>query len=393
MLTQITATLLRIVGALAGIAVGFFIPEAVLGQAVTAAGLEAQVTPAIARLAAYAIPGLVGYLIGSRLAAIVERGPSVPAGTREQAAESVPRLRRHLVESAGPARASSIAHYVEPDLAPTKPVAVSFKELGLDQPDVSDYPPPAGDSSRGADEFAFREDLDRPESAGSASDEWDDHVVLPRFEPQNPGPARTESPAQPLEAVILSSEPPAVASAPMKSSDGPPVEDRVDNAGEDQLPAEAAPAAADAVEHHAYDGANPAPADFVPDSDDHDHWQVTPARVVPAPTDARSVGEDGYSRPSFARPDASAGSDWYDGAGDEEEDAEDDGAGYGSLIDIGLGKNHAPRAAIGQRGEAGLAPALYAASGAGALMPHGKPQDFRLREALAELQRLESVQR
>lgn len=378
MFNQITATLLRISGVLAGIAAGFFIPEAVLGEAVAAAGLEALITPAIARLAAYVVPGLVGFLIGSRLAAIVERGPSVPAGTREQAAESVPRLRRHLVEGAGPAKASSIAHYVEPDLAPTKPVAVSFKELGLDPPSVSDYPPPAGESRYQGDDPAFRNEHDRPESAGSASDEWDDDVVMPRSEPESPAPG-------PFLAT------PAAMDRPLGLS----VEDPGEEAGDSHLPGAVVceyDPATDSDGIAPAGAASPQPLDTNPLVDDRDDWQDASARAMSASGDTRSVGEDGYSRPSFVRPDATAGSDWYDGAGDEEEDAEDDGAGYGSLIDIGLGKNHAPRAAAGQRGEAGLAPALYSAPGAGALVPHGKPQDFRLREALAELQRLESVQ-
>lgn len=390
MLNQITATLLRIGGVLAGIAAGFFVPEAALGEAVAAAGLEAQITPAIARLAAYVVPGLAGFLIGSRLAAIVERGPSVPAGTREQAAESVPRLRRHLVEGAGPAKASSIAHYVEPDLAPTKPVAVSFKELGLDPPSVSDYPPPAGESPCQGDDRAFRNEYDRPESAGSASDEWDDDVVMPRSEPESPARERLVGEFAPSPESVLGA--PAAMERPLGLS----VEDPGEEAGGSHLPdpsvCEYGPAT-DADNIAPSGAANPQTLNTNPPVDDRDDWQDTPARAVPASVDTRSVGEDGYSRPSFARPDATAGSDWYDGAGDEEEDAEDDGAGYGSLIDIGLGKNHAPRAAAGQRGEAGLAPALYSASGAGALVPHGKPQDFRLREALAELQRLESVHR
>lgn len=391
MLTQITATLLRIGGVLAGIAAGFFIPEAALGQAVAAAGLEALITPAIARLGAYVVPGLVGFLIGSRLAAIVERGPSVPAGTREQAAESVPRLRRHLVEGAGPAKASSIAHYVEPDLAPTKPVAVSFKELGLDQPSVSDYPPPAGESAYQGDDRVFRDEHDRPESAGSASDEWDDDVVMPRSEPERPAWER------PVEEVAPSPEPILATPVAMELPVGLSVEDHPgEEDGDSYLPEPAVfgcDPASDFDDTAPSGAANSPPFDRDPQVDHRDDWQDTPARPLPGSVDTRSVGEDGYGRPSFARPDATAGSDWYDGAGDEEEDAEDDGAGYGSLIDIGLGKNHAPRAAAGQRGEAGLAPALYSAPGPGALVPHGKPQDFRLREALAELQRLESVHR
>jgi len=83
----------------------------------------------------------------------------------------------------------------------------------------------------------------------------------------------------------------------------------------------------------------------------------------------------------------SSADDWFAGEGDEEEDAEDDGAGYGSLIAIGLGSRHQPRVDA-LRGEAGLAPAPFAEQ-ANLPVPQGRgPQDFRLREALEQLRRL-----
>ncbi len=73
--------------------------------------------------------------------------------------------------------------------------------------------------------------------------------------------------------------------------------------------------------------------------------------------------------------------------------AEDDGAGYGSLSDIGLGRTHQPRGGEGPRGEALLPPSEFAKTSAPGAIPKGKPQDFRLREALEELMRVDPSNR
>ena len=109
---------------------------------------------------------------------------------------------------------------------------------------------------------------------------------------------------------------------------------------------------------------------------------ATPGRTevpVPAPVSRQPAA------PQFDYA-SQADNGWFAGAGDEEEDADDDGAGYGSLAAVGLGKTHAARAEVGQRGEAGLPDAKEAREVSS--IPKGKPQDFRLREALAELQRV-----
>ncbi|WP_066558204.1 hypothetical protein [Croceicoccus bisphenolivorans] len=421
-LIEILASLLRIGGALAGVAVVFLISDQTLAGAITSAGLEGRVSPAMARMGAHAVFGVLGFIVGSQLAAILTRGPATPAGTRKDAAEAVPRLRRHLVEGGQEAKASPIPRYLDPDPAPTQPVAVSFKELGLDHPSAHEYPAPGGESVEVSDDFAFREEFDRPDSAGSASDEWDDFAA-PRPVEAAPPAAAAPVPDSRQEEVPAAVQPAAEALAPESGTERQSsMPQPVSNEGPAPFgawPAASDPAPASAVwPETAADGGEdifapwpddmvaapaaeeqPAPADVPPVADIAPvHPASTPAMqaaeepVQWSPSAAPAtgaVGSDGYSRPSFARPGADGDAGWYDGAGDEEEDAEDDGAGYGSLADIGLGKNHAPRAESGQRGEAGLPPAPYAPSKGGNPVPHGKPQDFRLREALAELQRLD----
>lgn len=103
-------------------------------------------------------------------------------------------------------------------------------------------------------------------------------------------------------------------------------------------------------------------------------------------------GHDGVSAPRFA-PGLTGGADedWFAGEADEEEDADDDGAGYGSLMAIGLGKTHKPRPKQPSHrlGEANLShsPLLDVDRDMGGIPQGAGPQDFRLREALEGLKR------
>ena len=123
---------------------------------------------------------------------------------------------------------------------------------------------------------------------------------------------------------------------------------------------------------------------------------------VPAPTSISDILDD-VREPEFepGTPDEPSRvafaadedrQDWFDGAGDEEEDADDDGAGYGSLMGIGLGAAHSPHQAVAApRGEAGIA-RQEEHSGALAVIPEGAgPQDFRMRDALANLKALKTA--
>lgn len=458
-LNPILATLLRFGGALAGAGVVYLVSDATLMEGLASAGLAGQVAPEMARIGACVGAVLVGFVIASQVVGLLDRSHRTPHGTKSEAAESVPRLRRHLVEGGGPQRGSAIPDYLDPDPAPTKPVAVSFAELGLEHPSAQEYPMPAGHQGEPGDDFAFADAPDRPDHAGSASEEWDEPAATLKTSVPPPAPApaeprmsaaRAEAAAQArelaarnAEAAPVAPEAPAVRTAAPAAQAGPvpfgagnaarhaaesvrdlpvidlphhdlPATDEVgltsfdtddshwDDAGWDEdgsfeavgpapspepvragsppRQVEAWPVAEPYVvpQVEPAPGHRPAPAPLattVPDPD-----PIPAATIPPMPPHAEPA------QPRFALS-SSGESDWYDGSGDEEEDAEDDGAGYGSLIDIGLGKSHAPRGGVGQRGEAGL-PAL-ARSGAMALVPHGKPQDFRLREALAELQRLD----
>ncbi|MDR7102078.1 hypothetical protein [Croceicoccus sp. BE223] len=420
-LNPILATLLRIGGALAGIGGAYLVPDAKLLELLAAVGQAGVVETEMLRIGAFAIGGIVGFVIASQIVGLIGRPGRTPHGTRSEAAESVPRLRRHLVGD-GQKRGSVIPDYLDPDPAPTKPVAVSFAELGLDHPHASEYPMPAGHGSEDGDDLDFAETRDRPEHAGSASDEWD--APAPNLASAVPGPpphaagsqispARAEAAAQarllaaqaereapvPIAADPVASEEPVSAVPSREDADPAPVSVSVpmpDELGLTWFDEDDAPAAATASLGEAspgYDGERECAAEAGPAS------RGAPAPESAAPVEPaaafvppRQVAE-AYAPPPAVEPaqprfslSSASESDWYDGAGDEEEDAEDDGAGYGSLIDIGLGKSHAPRGQqAGQRGEAGLVPM----GGAIATVPHGKPQDFRLREALAELQRLD----
>lgn len=363
---KMLAPALRIGGVLAGIGGMLLVSSETLAAGIAAAGLEARLAPPVARVAGLVIFALVGFIIGSRLAEMVARASAPPAGRRQDAVETVPRLRRHLVEGEGQPAGMATMRYLDPDPAPTAPVAVSFAELGL-EPSAAGHLASPGEGE--ADEFLFARMAGRPDSAGSASDEWDDcPAPLPRATPPQPPVVAIEpghEPRMPDEQLGSASdtgvdrEPAPTTDAPLPD-DFATVVEQIESLQARQGPADSEPAAS-----------RPAPAPVA------DAGTGEPA---PGP-----VGNDGYSRPSFARPDASPDASWYDGAGDDEEEAEDDGAGYGSLIAIGLGKSHAPRGG-GPMGEGGLP--VRADGGGRAVVPHGKPQDFRLREALSELARL-----
>lgn len=434
MLMTLLASLLRIGGALGGVMAVYLIKDATLAEGLAAAGLADQVSIPMARMAAHAFCGCAGFIIMSQIAGLVMRGPRTPHGTRQDAAEAVPRLRRHLTEGGRTPAPSSLPDYLDPDPAPTKPVGVSFKELGLEQPHVSEYPAPRGESSGESDDFVYRDEFERPESAGSASDEWDD----PTPEPQRSAPPPQAVPASELPPACESPRPvepqpeyaeptveparaerapmmaePAYAESPASQAPLPtpePEEEVALTPAEPVMSAE--PVAEPEIERqssmphdlpHTSESHPSGPAPFgawaapaAPEPVASTRESVTPlqpaAQMEPEPEIVRPgpVGLDDYSRPSFAMPTAGGDADWYDGAGDDEEEAEDDGAGYGSLSSIGLGRNHAAKVETGQRGEAGLPPALYSSGGYG-LVPKGKPQDFRLREALAELRRLDET--
>lgn len=401
-MTKLLAPALRIGGVLAGIGGALLVSGGTLAAGIAAAGLEGRLTPTMARVAAMVILALVGFIIGSRLAEMAERKFAAPAGRRQDAVETVPRLRRHLVEDDGQRAGMATTRYLDPDPAPTAPVAVSFAELGLEPSRAGDYPEPSAEGD--ADAFLFARIAGRPDSAGSASDEWDDcPAPLPRATPPQPPIAAGEARHDAAPEADRADQAGDVAAAdrnPMAATPAPPLPDdpRTDDFAMvaeqiESLQARLGPVAAEpyAGEPHVgelADADRNAPRAFSPD-------------IAAAPRGPRSagvaeasagvsatspVGNDGYTRPSFARPDAAPDASWYDGAADDEDEAEDDGAGYGSLIAIGLGKNHAPRGAAGQRGEAGL-PVRGDEAGR-AVVPHGKPQDFRLREALTELARL-----
>ena len=449
---KIVGLLLRIGGAVAGVAAVMFIPDAVLTRSIAALGLSGSVDLTMARVAAHGLFGLIGLLIGLQIAAMLGHRPVEAPGSRHDAAEAVPRLRRHLVEGEKK-QVSAVPRYEDPNAAPTKPVAVSFKELGLEHPHASEYPDPAGgEHDDHHDAFAYREEAQRPESAGSADDEWAEFGDVPPPVRAQPSPVNTASageepveaepvaqwttpepfPAEPEAAPV--EEPAAAVASPQGWDDAPvsgdldfepwpeeaeaepewmpepaveavPVEEVYEPAPEPAYetatvePEPAAPPEPVAEVRPAPEPAPQAVPQSAPQSAPQYATMPEPAPIasmMPAPAPAPTsepvgdVGPDQYSRVRFAAP---SDENWYDGAGDDEEEAEDDGAGYGSLSDIGLGRTHQPRGGEGQRGEALLPPSEFAKTSAPGAIPKGKPQDFRLREALEELMRVDPSNR
>lgn len=359
---RILAFLLRAGGALAGFAAATLVGDAMLADAVASLGLGALLTSENVRIAAHVAGGIVGLLIGAQVAALLPRGPQSPPGTRHDAAEAVPRLRRHLVDDSGQPPRSALPRYLDPDPAPTKPVGVSFQELGLDHPEPEEYPAPVDRTEPSEnddhDAFAFDDSGERPESAGTASDEWGDAALSampPRASSAPPSAAPPSSDLSESETP----EPEALAV--------PPVEPVLDT--EPDLQPEPEP-------------------DFDPEPEPMLASAPVPEQPV-LPPEPHPTAE--FSKPEFGLSAANGDADWYQGAGDDDEDAEDDGAGYGSLAAVGLGKSHTPRGPAGQPGEAGLPPADGDAGQSDLVFPQGKPQDFRLREALAELARLREL--
>ncbi|WP_144097206.1 hypothetical protein [Croceicoccus sediminis] len=461
---KIVGLLLRIGGAGAGVAAVTFIPDAVLGRSIAALGLSGSVDLQMARMVAHGLFGLIGFLMGSQIAAMLRHRPIDPPGNRHDAAESVPRLRRHLVDGEKK-QASVVPRYEDPNAAPTKPVAVSFKELGLDHPHVSEYPDPAGEHDDHHDSFVYAEQANRPESAGSADDEWAEfgnaeppaRAQPPAPDPIAPHPVAMDAPPAPQteerreetagqwtapepfptapEAEPIE-ERPAVAEQAADWNDAPASDDSAferpafeaptfetlpEDAAAEPEPEPAAMPVDEAKPVHAeiqepiaepepetiacepVTESNPAQTEAAPEPVSEPipapEWEPVPAAamtpVQPAPAESQALqavqpaadaAPDAYSRVKFAMP---SDENWYDGAGDDEEEAEDDGAGYGSLSDIGLGRTHQPRGGDGQRGEAGLPPSEFGNTNVSTAIPKGKPQDFRLREALAELMRVD----
>lgn len=438
---KIVGLLLRIGGAGAGVAAVMFIPDAVLARSIAALGLSGSVDLSMARMVAHGLFGLIGFLMGSQIAGMLRHRPKEAPGSRHDAAEAVPRLRRHLVD--GEKKQDSVVpRYEDPNAAPTKPVAVSFKELGLEHPHASEYPAPAGsEQDDHHDSFAYREEAQRPESAGSADDEWAEFGDVPP-PPRSQPEVADASPATPVEeepsAQWTAPEPfPAEQDAdPIEAREAQPAADEWNDApvaedlafepwpeepaAEPELVAEhepepvieAAPVETVAAQEPEPVAAEAEPVIMQPAPVAEPVAQVQPepmaepmpepmpipalvaaepepapeAVSAPVPAPAADAGPDQYSRVKFAAP---SDENWYDGAGDDEEEAEDDGAGYGSLSDIGLGRTHQPRGGEGQRGEAGLPPSEFGNTNTPSVIPKGKPQDFRLREALEELMRVD----
>lgn len=399
-LSRIFAALLRIVGALAGVAVAYLVDDAALQQAIAVSGFADKVDLSGARLIAHAVGGAVGYIIAAQVAGLLFRAPTARPGTRQDAAEAVPRLRRHLVDSAAPPVPSAMPRYLDPNPEPTSPVAVSFRELGLEHPSANEYPDPEQRYREDADDsVAFAEDPDRPDSAGSAFDEWSGGDQPSRGADDSNREAGVD--AKPQAEPVPETDFAAPEAAPLSvgMQDDAMTAESVVPSEDESLNGEIAfvtPASGPEIVRHTpmpdleefkdRSPASNANLDARPLGASSESASV-PQPESPAP--ARPMAYVEPSKPGFAMPSVGGDADWYDGAGDEEEDAEDDGAGYGSLIDVGLGKTHAPRGGSGQPGEAGLPPRPDG-TGVSAL-PKGKPQDFRLREALAELMRLEEV--
>ncbi len=116
-LNPILAIFLRIAGALAGVGMIVFVPDAKLAETLATTGLAGVFDPAMARLVAHAMGGVVGFVIAAQIVGLLGRPGRTPHGTRSEAAESVPRLRRHLVDGDAPKRGSAMPDYLDPDPA------------------------------------------------------------------------------------------------------------------------------------------------------------------------------------------------------------------------------------------------------------------------------------
>jgi hypothetical protein len=397
-MTRIIAFVLRAGGAVGGAFAGWQMPPEILTSLLASVGLgpEAGVTAGMAAIALCVLGGVFGLLLGSAVAGVLPEGSTDPVGTREEAAASVPRLRRHLGENNGmPKRAGS----------PLERLSAPPAGQQLPKHDLSHIPPAPKDDEISFDRIpntGFYADIESPVQFEDDGEDLARFAAAQDEAPVRPAPdadhgwgdedagwdmpdAASEQPAEaPVEREAVESE----AVGPEVFEEEPVAEIGEQPAGFEPEPAAFAhpePVFEPAIE------AAPEPA----------QWQRTEPVPQPSPEPAharvqplhRDTGHDGHSAPRFA-PGLTGGmdADWFAGEADEEEDADDDGAGYGSLMAIGLGKTHQPRpnAPTHRLGEANLSPMpLLDASREHRPIPNGAgPQDFRLREALQELKRV-----
>ncbi|WP_157668218.1 hypothetical protein [Croceicoccus marinus] len=400
-MTRIIAFVLRAGGAVGGAFAGLQMPPTVLTGLLADVGLgaEAGVTPVMAAMALAALGLVFGLLVGAAIAGVLPEGVGEAVGTREDAAASVPRLRRHLAEGQG---------YAKKTGTPLERLSAPPTGQRLPKHDLSHIPPAPKD-----DEITF----ERIPNTGFYAD-----IESPvKFEDDGDDLARFALPGDAVRA----DEDAALADDWDAEDDWTPpgsaTQKLASPAHDDHPPAETAPPAAAEPQKHGFAyGSEPVEAPMEAESEPYEPEQAEPwpqaakpietARVYSLQRDTgqrdtgqrdtgqrdtgqRDTGHDGHSAPRFA-PGLTGGmeSDWFAGEADEEEDADDDGAGYGSLMAIGLGKTHKarPQAPTHRPGEANLSPMpLLDADRVRQLIPNGAgPQDFRLREALEELKRV-----
>ena len=381
-MTRIIAFVLRAGGAVAGAFAGLQMPPAVLTDLLALAGVgaDAGITPATASLALAALGMVFGLLVGSAIADMLPEGGSEAVGTREDAAASVPRLRRHLAEGQGSAKKTG---------SPLDRLSAPPAGQRLPKHDLSHIPPAPKDDEITFDRIpntGFYADIESPVNFD------DDGEDLARFAlPQDDRRAALGAPVTDDRRVDddwdAIDESAATALEQPQFEDGPEPARACGESAQPQVQAFAdSPAFVEPplVEQPA--SVEPAHARSWPQPAE----DVETARVYSI---QRDTGHDGHSAPRFA-PGLTGGmeSDWFAGEADEEEDADDDGAGYGSLMAIGLGKTHKarPQTPTHRPGEANLSPMpLLDADRGRQLIPNGAgPQDFRLREALEELKRV-----
>lgn len=394
-MTRIIAFVLRAGGAVGGAFAGLRMPPTVLTGLLADVGLgaDAGVTPVMAAVALAALGMVFGLLVGSAIAGVLPEGASEAVGTREEAAASVPRLRRHLAEGQG---------YAKKTGTPLERLSAPPAGQRLPKHDLSHIPPAPKDDEITFERIpntGFYADIESPVKF---DDDGDD---LARF--ALPGDAvRADEDAAVADDWDAEDDWTPPAAAPTAASP-----DQDDHPAAETAP----PAAAEPQAHRFAHGSEPAETPMEAEPEPYEPEQAEPwpqaakpietARVYSLQRDTgqrdtgqrdtgqRDTGHDGHSAPRFA-PGLTGGmeSDWFAGEADEEEDADDDGAGYGSLMAIGLGKTHKarPQAPTHRPGEANLSPMpLLDADRVRQLIPNGAgPQDFRLREALEELKRV-----
>ena len=392
-MTRIIAFVLRAGGAVGGAFAGLQMPPEVLTDLLAHVGLgaDAGVTPLMAGMALAAVGLVFGLLLGSAVAGVLPEDAGEAVGTREDAAASVPRLRRHLADGQGLAKkaGSPLDRLSDPpagqrlpkhDLSNIPPAPkgdeITFERI----PNTGFYadiesPVKFDDQDEDLARFALPREDARLGTKQSSNDDWgsEDEWSLPS-EAAPDAPSRP-APGKEQRAGISSHEQPASADARPNEFAEPPVDIFNDDAEPFDAPIAEEPAA------------------FKPEQVQSWAQPAEPAETARVYSLQRDTGHDGHSAPRFA-PGLTGGmeSDWFAGEADEEEDADDDGAGYGSLMAIGLGKTHKarPQAPTHRPGEANLSPMpLLDADRGRQFIPNGAgPQDFRLREALEELKRV-----